>query len=106
MAATADPVTRTYPVKVSLDAATQPPLGATVSVLPQSLSHGGLQVIKLPTSALRQDGKTTAVWVLDKASMTVKSQPIQIATADGRGRRAGPSRVRRRAAGCKSCRVR
>ncbi|OYW18993.1 MAG: efflux transporter periplasmic adaptor subunit, partial [Burkholderiales bacterium 12-64-5] len=38
---------------------------------------------KLPTTALRQDGKATAVWVLDKATMTVKSQVIQIATADG-----------------------
>jgi multidrug efflux system membrane fusion protein len=83
VAASADPVTRTYPVKVSLDAAAQPPLGATVSVLPQALSHAGAQVIKLPTSALRQEGKGTAVWVLDKATMTVKSQPVQIATADG-----------------------
>jgi RND family efflux transporter MFP subunit len=83
VAASADPVTRTYSVKVSLDAAAQPPLGATVSVLPQALSHAGVQVIKLPTSALRQEGKGTAVWVLDKATMTVKSQPVQIATADG-----------------------
>jgi membrane fusion protein, multidrug efflux system len=83
VAASADPVTRTYPVKVSLEAATQPPLGATVSVLPAALSHAGTAVIKLPTSALRQEGKGTAVWVLDKATMTVKSQPVQIATADG-----------------------
>ena len=40
-------------------------------------------MIKLPTSALRQEGKGTAVWVLDKATMTVKTQPVQIATADG-----------------------
>ncbi|WP_186511055.1 efflux RND transporter periplasmic adaptor subunit [Caenimonas sedimenti] len=83
VAASADPVTRTYPVKVSLDAATQPPLGATVTVLPQSLSHAGVQVIKLPTSALRQEGKGTAVWLLDKATMTVKLQPVQVASADG-----------------------
>jgi len=43
----------------------------------------GMPVIKLPTSALRQDGKDTAVWILDKPSMTVRSQPVQIATADG-----------------------
>ena len=83
VAASADPVTRTYPVKVSLEASAQPPLGATVSVQPQALSHSGTAVIKLPTSALRQEGKGTAVWVLDKATMTVKSQPVQIATADG-----------------------
>lgn len=83
VAASADPVTRTYPVKVSLDAAVQPPLGATVSVMPQALSHAGTPVIKLPTSALRQEGKGTAVWVLDQATMTVKSQPVEVATADG-----------------------
>ena len=40
-------------------------------------------VIKLPSTALRQEGQATAVWVLDKTSMTVKSQVIQIGTADG-----------------------
>jgi RND family efflux transporter MFP subunit len=83
VAASADPVTRTYAVKVSLPPDAQPPLGATVTVLPQALSHAGAQAIKLPTSALRQEGKGTAVWVLDRGSMTVKSQPVQVATADG-----------------------
>jgi RND family efflux transporter MFP subunit len=81
--ASADPVTRTYPVKVALEATQQPPLGATVTVLPQSLSHAGVTAIKLPTSALRQEGRGTAVWVVDRATMTVKAQPIEIATADG-----------------------
>jgi RND family efflux transporter MFP subunit len=83
VAATADPATRTYPVKVSLQGETQPPLGATVTVIPQALSMAGIPVIKVPTSALRQEGQGTAVWVVDKASMTVKSQPVQVATADG-----------------------
>jgi multidrug efflux pump subunit AcrA (membrane-fusion protein) len=50
------------------------------------LGGGGLQgqqVIKLPTTALRQDGQGTAVWVLDEASMSIKSQPVQLATVDG-----------------------
>lgn len=83
VAASADAATRTYPVKVSLDAAAQPPLGATVTVLPQALRHEGEQAIKVPTSALRQEGKGTAVWVLDTATMTVRSQGVQVATADG-----------------------
>jgi len=83
VAASADPVTRTFAVKVALDAKNELPLGATVSVVPQALDRTGLQVIKLPTSAFRQDGKSSAVWVLDTASMTVKSQPVVIATADG-----------------------
>lgn len=83
VAASADPVTRTFVVKVSLDAKETPALGATVTVLPQALASTGTPVIKLPTSALRQDGKLTAVWVLDPGSMTLKLQPVQIATADG-----------------------
>lgn len=83
VAASADPATRTYAVKVSLDAAVQPPLGATVTVVPHALNQAGAAVIKVPTSALRQEGKGTAVWVLDQATMTIKSQPVQIATADG-----------------------
>lgn len=83
VAASADPVTRTFAVKVALDAKSELPLGATVSVVPQALDRAGPQVIKLPTSAFRQDGKSSAVWVLDTASMTVKLQPVVIATADG-----------------------
>lgn len=83
VAASADPVTRTFGVKVSLDAKDALPLGTTVSVVPHAFDRSGVPVIKLPTSALRQDGKSSAVWVLDTASMIVKLQPIQIATADG-----------------------
>ncbi len=83
VAASADPVTRTFGVKVSLGADLAPALGTTVTVLPQALARGGVPVIKLPTSALRQDGNSSAVWVLQPASMTVRLQPVQIATADG-----------------------
>ncbi len=89
VAASADPVTRTYQVKVALptsDAATVPPLGATVYALPEGMGPTGQPVIKLPTTALRQEGgggQGTAVWVFDAASSTVKLQPVQLATADG-----------------------
>jgi membrane fusion protein, multidrug efflux system len=83
VAASADRATRTYSVKVGLEASASPPLGATVYVSPKALSLAGAPVIKLPTSALRKEGQGTAVWVVDKATMTVKSQPVQIATADG-----------------------
>jgi multidrug efflux pump subunit AcrA (membrane-fusion protein) len=83
VAASADPVTRTYAIKVGIEGAEQPPLGATAYVVPQALSMVGTPVIKLPTSALRQEGQSTAVWVLDKSTMTVRSQAVQIATADG-----------------------
>lgn len=82
VAASSDPVTRTYPVKVSIEAKEPPPLGATVYVTTDAGAVGA-PVIKLPTSALRREGQATAVWVLDRASMTVRSQVIQVATADG-----------------------
>ena len=86
VAASADPVTRTFLVKATLPAEAKLALGATVSVAPQALSQAagaGQAAIKLPTSALRQEGNGTAVWVLDPATMTVKSQPVQISGADG-----------------------
>ncbi len=45
VAASADPVTRTYAVKVAIDAAAAAPLGATVYVTPQALSHTGTEAI-------------------------------------------------------------
>jgi len=82
VAAAADPVTRTYAVKVAL-AGEAPPLGATVTVVPQQSGAQGAAVIKLPTSALRREGAGTAVWVFDEASSSVRSQPVQVAGADG-----------------------
>ena len=82
VAASSDPVTRTYPVKVSIEGKA-PPLGATVYAILGSSAATGTPVIKLPTSALRQEGQATAVWVLDPTAMTVRSQVIQVATADG-----------------------
>lgn len=85
VSASADPATRTYQVKLALGAKTvSPPLGATVVVMPEGLGGvQGLPVIKLPTSALRQEGQTSAVWLLDKTSMTITSQAVQVLTADG-----------------------
>jgi len=83
VAASADPVTRTYEVKVALRGKDVPALGATVYVLPQAFNRAGTQAITLPTTALRQQGQGTAVWVYDAASSTVRSQDIEVATADG-----------------------
>lgn len=83
VAASADPVTRTFGVKVSLDVKDPVTLGTTVAVTPQALRSSAAQVIKLPTSALVQSARASAVWVLDTSSMTVKLQPVQVATADG-----------------------
>ena len=83
VAASADPVTRTYSVKLTMDGKELLPLGATVTVAAAAFAQGDQPAIKLPTSALLRDGNTSAVWLLDTATMTVKLQPVVIATADG-----------------------
>ncbi len=80
--ASADPVTRTFPIKVLVDADKAPALGSTVYVQPPS-GYAGVQAIKLPTNTLFLQGQTSHVWLLDKTTMTVKSTPVQVATADG-----------------------
>ena len=83
MAASADPVTRTYAVKLALAPGVALPLGATLNVRAPELSGAAVSAIKLPTSALRQEGQGTAVWVLDEATMTVISQAVQLGPVDG-----------------------
>lgn len=81
--AAADPVTRTYTVKLALQGADTPALGATVYVIQPNAGVAGAPVIKLPTSALRQQGQGSAVWVLEPATLQVQSVAVQVATADG-----------------------
>ena len=83
VAASADPVTRTFLAKVAIESDTPPPLGATAYVTPDGAAQGAPQAIRLPTSALRQEGSQTAVWVYEPGSGTVRSQAVQIASADG-----------------------
>jgi len=83
MAASADPVTRTYAVKLALAPGVALPLGATLNVRAPGLSSAVATAIKLPTSALRQEGQGTAVWVLDETTMTVNSQAVQLGQVDG-----------------------
>ena len=78
--ASADPVTRTFTVKLALDDSERLPLGGTVNVqVPEGAqiqSTGA--AIQLPTTALRQEGEGTSVWVLDEANMTVQSQKVTL----------------------------
>ena len=83
LAASADPVTRTFAVKLSLADSTNLPLGVTVNVHAGPTASNAPLVIKLPTSALRQEGQSTVVWVLDEATMTVNTQAVQLGMVDG-----------------------
>lgn len=81
IAAAADPVTRTFLIKADIGNAGGVRLGQTASVsmvLPQIAG-----VTKLPLSALREAQGKSAVWLVDRTSMTVKSQGVQLAGADG-----------------------
>ncbi len=83
LAASADPLTRTYQAKLALDRAASWPLGATVYVQ-SAAAPSAVQAIKLPTSALMQNAQgASQVWRLDAASMTVQPVTVQVATADG-----------------------
>jgi membrane fusion protein, multidrug efflux system len=84
IAAAADPVTRTFLVKADIGpgAASGPVrLGQTATVLVDSPQVQG--VTKLPLSALKEEQGHTVVWVLDKASMTVQPQRVEVAGANG-----------------------
>lgn len=80
VAAAADPTTRTFLVKADIgNAAVQ--LGQTLTVLIALPRQEG--VTKLPLTAVMQQQGQTAVWLLDKTSMTVKVQPVVVIGADG-----------------------
>ena len=72
----ADPVTRTYPARISIlnaDAAVK--LGMTANV--DLRGDARTLAVLLPASALFQDSGRSAVWVVDKASSQVKLVPVE-----------------------------
>lgn len=83
ISAAADPVTRTFLIKADIGngSAGSVRLGQTASISMELPQVAG--VTKLPLSALREEQGRSAVWLVDRASMTVKSQDVQLAGADG-----------------------
>jgi multidrug efflux system membrane fusion protein len=81
--AAADPTTRTFQVKADIGSAASAGvrLGQTATVLMELPQTAG--VTKLPLSALREQQGRSAVWLVDRASMTIKSQDVVLAGADG-----------------------
>jgi RND family efflux transporter MFP subunit len=75
VAASADPTTRTFLVKAAFK------LGQTATVRIESPRVAG--VVRLPLSAVVEREGGPAVWLLDTASMTVKTVPVRVAGADG-----------------------
>ena len=87
IAAVADPLTRTYQVRLALPDQAQVPLGSTAYVTLPAPTGVVAQAIKLPTSALMHDAAQgpsgSAVWIFDAASSTVQLRPVVVAGADG-----------------------
>jgi RND family efflux transporter MFP subunit len=82
IAASADPMTRTFLVKADLgEASASVRLGQTATMLVEMSKTAGIH--KLPLSALKEEQGRTVVWVVDRGSMTVKPQPVQLTGADG-----------------------
>jgi RND family efflux transporter MFP subunit len=80
VAAAADPATRTFLVKADIGRAPVK-LGQTATVsLPVPPVAG---TFKLPLAAVFEQQGKSAVWLLDKATMTVRSQVVQVAGAEG-----------------------
>lgn len=72
----ADPVTRTFEVKVSLE---NPPeamrLGATVNGMMQTVEEPAIEV---PASALTRSNQQPAVWVVDPTNLTVALKNVEV----------------------------
>jgi RND family efflux transporter MFP subunit len=76
----ADPVTRTFRVRVGLD---NPPeamrLGSTVT---GTITQEGAAAIAIPASALTRAQGQPAVWIVDPKAETVSLRPIDVASYD------------------------
>jgi RND family efflux transporter MFP subunit len=73
----ADPVTRTYTVRVSVPSApSHVQLGMTASVLFASSTDPSL--VLLPLSALARDGASAAVWLVDPTTSKVKLRAVTV----------------------------
>jgi membrane fusion protein, multidrug efflux system len=89
IAASADPMTRTFQVKLSLPADAKVSLGSTVTVRadgPVAGREAPAPALRLPTSALIQaagGSKDSAVWVFDPATSSVSLRTVKVSGIDG-----------------------
>jgi multidrug efflux pump subunit AcrB len=92
----ADPVTRSWRLKIGIDA--PPPqfwLGTTATA---SLAAASADVvIRVPETAIRRVGDASSVWVVDPAANVVNARPVELGVGSGWAGR-DPLRARRRRA--------
>jgi RND family efflux transporter MFP subunit len=77
LADAADPVSRTYEARYVLEGeAARAPLGATVTV--RVATDEADETTEVPLGALYDDGKSTGVWILDPATLSVSFHTVQV----------------------------
>jgi RND family efflux transporter MFP subunit len=81
LSAMADPLTRTYQARFSLDGVGKnAPLGATVTVhLNGEARNDTLQQYEIPVGALYDGGSGTSVWVINPDATTLSRRPVEVA---------------------------
>lgn len=73
----ADAQTRTYEARYVLDeGASSAPLGSTITI--RLTSEVAEPQVQVPLGALLDDGQKTGVWTVDKATSTVRFQPVKL----------------------------
>jgi RND family efflux transporter MFP subunit len=77
VAASADTITRTFTVKVGIDApqSAAPALGSTVRIYPPEKAAG--QQLTLPLAAIKRESQGSIVWVFDSKTGQVKLRSVQ-----------------------------
>jgi len=83
VAASAEPMTRTYLVKADLSGADLPTLrlGQTATVSVAAPRREG--IARVPLSALREDHGRTTVWIVDPTTMTAVVREVKVGGAEG-----------------------
>ena len=81
LSAMADPLTRTYQARFSLDGVGKnAPLGATVTVhLNGEIRSDTLQQYEIPVGALYDGGTGTSVWVINPEASSLSRRPVAVA---------------------------
>jgi RND family efflux transporter MFP subunit len=78
----ADAQTRTYEARYVLDGeAAAAPLGSTVTI--RLASQASQPEVQVPLGAVLDDGQKTGVWVLDRATSTVRFRPVKLVRVSG-----------------------
>lgn len=79
LSATADPVTRTYQARYTLEGEGQSaPLGSTVTVSFAAVRDRDKKQYRVPIGALYDNGNGSSVWIVDPATSTVHPRPVTV----------------------------